>query len=305
MEIMSTQLLKITKRAVAVLSSIVLITYFSIVIAFGKKDDIRSEKYLQFQAHRGVSVEAPENTMAAYRAAAKQFFTYIEVDPAATKDGVIVMLHDKTITRTAKQAKQTNGAPMPDPSDYPAAINELTYADVSQFDFGVHFSERFAGEKIPRLDEVLTFAKNNRLTVKLDAKIWYLSSVNLETIFDIANSSKAKIAVTCKSIEQAQTVIARLNKAEIHYTGNVDTDILHDLKTIAGDRLYVWLPFDCKAMAWVDAEHANKSLSATVKKYAKLGIYTISTEKQLQTAISYGANIIETNGQLKPRIVKI
>lgn len=57
---------------------------------------------MNFQAHRGVSCEAPENTMSAFIAAVKQGYDVIELDPAMTKDGKFVVLHDETINRTAR-----------------------------------------------------------------------------------------------------------------------------------------------------------------------------------------------------------
>ncbi len=54
-----------------------------------------------YQAHRGVQKEYPENTMAAIRAAKEQGYDIIEIDPAVTKDGVIVLMHDDTINRRA------------------------------------------------------------------------------------------------------------------------------------------------------------------------------------------------------------
>lgn len=47
----------------------------------------------RLQAHRGVSTDAPENTMAAFREAVKQGYDTIEFDPKFTKDGVCVILH--------------------------------------------------------------------------------------------------------------------------------------------------------------------------------------------------------------------
>ena len=54
-------------------------------------------------AHRGVYSEYPENTMPAFKAAAEQGYEVIELDPAVTKDGVIVFVHDSTINRTGRR----------------------------------------------------------------------------------------------------------------------------------------------------------------------------------------------------------
>ena len=78
--------------------------------------------YPMLQAHRGVSSEYPENTMAAFRAAAAQGYGVIELDPNYTADGEIVVLHDTTVNRTARLP---GGAPIPEP----LTIASLTYEE--------------------------------------------------------------------------------------------------------------------------------------------------------------------------------
>ena len=55
---------------------------------------------VQVQAHRGLSAEQPENTVAAFRAAAEAGFDVIELDLRTTHDGEVVALHDANIART-------------------------------------------------------------------------------------------------------------------------------------------------------------------------------------------------------------
>ena len=58
----------------------------------------------KLQAHRGVSTDAPENPMAAFRLAVEQGYDIIEFDPKYTKDDVCVILHDRTLNRTGRIA---------------------------------------------------------------------------------------------------------------------------------------------------------------------------------------------------------
>ncbi|MDO4620133.1 MAG: glycerophosphodiester phosphodiesterase family protein [Lachnospiraceae bacterium] len=51
-------------------------------------------------AHRGYTVNAPENTAQAYKDAAKAGFKYIECDVQESKDGSFFMMHDLTVDRT-------------------------------------------------------------------------------------------------------------------------------------------------------------------------------------------------------------
>ncbi len=52
---------------------------------------------IYFQAHRVTIVEAPENTLPAYRHAWRIFGAIPEVDVRTTADGVLVCLHDATL----------------------------------------------------------------------------------------------------------------------------------------------------------------------------------------------------------------
>src|SRR5688500_18376243 len=51
---------------------------------------------VEIVAHRGASFDAPENTMAATRLAWKQKADAVETDIYLSKDGKIVVSHDKT-----------------------------------------------------------------------------------------------------------------------------------------------------------------------------------------------------------------
>ena len=51
--------------------------------------------------HRGASGLAPEHTFAAYDLALRLGADYIEQDLQVTKDGVLVVIHDETLDRTA------------------------------------------------------------------------------------------------------------------------------------------------------------------------------------------------------------
>jgi glycerophosphoryl diester phosphodiesterase len=95
-------------------------------------------------AHRGDSISAPENTMAAFMAAIKNGADYLEIDVRPTKDGVPIVIHDSTLDRT------TNGT---------GAVKQLTYAEIQHLDAGSWFSPEFAAERVPTLEEVLNEAR--------------------------------------------------------------------------------------------------------------------------------------------------
>ena len=106
--------------------------------------------------HRGASGLAPEHTFASYDLALKLGADYIEQDLQLTKDGVLVVMHDKTLNRTAT-------APEGVPARFcRGPVSNRTLRQIKQCDVGSWFNEeypefaksRYVGLKIPTLEQV-------------------------------------------------------------------------------------------------------------------------------------------------------
>ena len=106
-------------------------------------------------AHRGDSKHAPENTMAAISLAVENQADIVEIDVRQTKDGVLVLMHDESLLRTTGVDK---------------LVGEVDYDFVTSLDPGSDFSEEYAGEKVPTLDEVLEFGKENDVFYNIELK---------------------------------------------------------------------------------------------------------------------------------------
>lgn len=89
-------------------------------------------------AHRGLLRHAPENTLANFRACLELRLGF-EMDVQKTSDGQLVCIHDDTVDRT------TDGV---------GNLGELSLDEVRKLDAGRWFDPRFAGEKVPTIDEV-------------------------------------------------------------------------------------------------------------------------------------------------------
>ncbi len=243
------------------------------------------EKELLYQAHRGLSTEYPENTMPAFQAAIENGFRLIELDPNFTADGYCVLMHDSTINRTCRQA---DGSTV---GDTDILIRSLTYEQLQAYDAGVFKGEQFKGTKVPLLDEVAQLVKDTGVTLKIDNKIWGFSDAELETIFLIAQQYPAEIGITCKQVSQVQQVMDRLPNAIIHYDGVVNTMVCKQLREIVGDNeLYIWYSIS----------KAKQRICQTIEQYGHLGLWTVTSEAELKKAISLNADLIETNGEVKP-----
>lgn len=127
-----------------------------------------AEPAVFFQSHRGGMNEVPENTLAALEHSWAIPGAVPEVDLRTTRDGVIICLHDATLERT------TNAAP-PDAS---IPVKQMDYEQVSRWDAGVRFNERYQGERVPRLDEVFSRMKERpERQINLDLKAVSLEAV--------------------------------------------------------------------------------------------------------------------------------
>lgn len=243
-----------------------------------------------FQAHRGVSSEYPENTMPAYVAAVEQGYKVIELDVKVTSDFKFVLLHDKTINRTARYK---SGELVTDIIE----IGNITYKEALSYDYGMWFSEKFCGTEIPLLEDVLKFARQNNVKIKIDNCYRYFTDKQKELLFEILLKYQDVACLTCFVIEEIKKAVEIFEKMEFHYDGLVNIENLEILdKILPKERLTVWLAHKNPSTL----EVINESLASLVKKYAKLGIWILSTREQLFEAEKLGADIIETNGMIKP-----
>ncbi|MCH4563597.1 glycerophosphoryl diester phosphodiesterase membrane domain-containing protein [Halomonas sp. EGI 63088] len=105
-------------------------------------------------AHRGSSLVAPENTLAAVKRAVADGADYVEIDVRLTADEQVVLYHDRSLTRLTG-----------DPRD----LRELGREELAAFDVGSWFGDAFVGERIPGLDEALA-AVRGRSRLMIDMK---------------------------------------------------------------------------------------------------------------------------------------
>jgi glycerophosphoryl diester phosphodiesterase len=106
-------------------------------------------------AHRGESIHAPEQTLAAFRLAVELGADMIEADVRRTRDGRLVMLHDARVDRT---------------TDGHGLVSELSFDQVRSLDAGAWFSPAFTGERIPTLDELFDLADGASIALCLEVK---------------------------------------------------------------------------------------------------------------------------------------
>ncbi len=145
------------KRATLIISTVIVcLEIFYSAQLIERSTQIAQEMFIttQITAHRGGAAYAPENTLAALTAAIEMKSDYAEIDVQETKDGVVVLLHDSSLKRT---------------TGYNKYIWDVNYNEVIKLDAGSKFGRKFAGEKIPSLDEVIKFCKG-KINLNIEIK---------------------------------------------------------------------------------------------------------------------------------------
>lgn len=109
--------------------------------------------------HRGAMGLEPENTLRSFRRAAAEGVDVIELDLWLSKDGHLVVLHDKNVDRT------TNGS---------GPVSEMTLGEIRRLDAGM-------GETVPTFEDVLSTVA---LPIQAEIKTADAAEAVLRTIRD-------------------------------------------------------------------------------------------------------------------------
>ncbi|GAA2101556.1 glycerophosphodiester phosphodiesterase [Actinomadura alba] len=114
-------------------------------------------------AHRGASDQAPENTLAAFRAARERGANVIELDVQETKDHKLVVVHDTTLGRTTNAEKIF-------PGKSPWRVRDLTLAQIRKLDAGSWHGSEYKDQRVPTLASTLREMQGSGLDMLLEVK---------------------------------------------------------------------------------------------------------------------------------------
>lgn len=245
---------------------------------------------VEIVGHRGASFDAPENTVASVKLAWEQKADAAEFDVYLSKDGKIVVIHDATTKRTAG----TDGK-----------VAEMTLDELRKLDVGKWKGEKFAGEKIPTLDEVLATVpagKRALIEVKCGPEI-------VPELDRVLKASKLKPEQTAV-ISFSADVVAAVKKARPDVPAfwivslapkgqkpRTAEELIDKAKEIKADGL------DLSAMpAVLDKAFGTKIKAAGLKLY----VWTVDDAELAKQMIAAGVESLTTNrpGWLREQLTK-
>lgn len=149
---------KWNKKGLIIFFIIIAILNITSFISFvDTESNVEILKQTEIIAHRGASLYAPENTLAAFELAIEQGADAIEFDVHLSKDEVPIIIHDDTIKRTTEVTTNIR-------------IKDMTLAEIQSLSAGSWFSAKYSSEIIPTLEELLILV-NHRTILFLELKV--------------------------------------------------------------------------------------------------------------------------------------
>lgn len=149
-------------------------------------------------AHRGASLYAPENTMAAFIKAHELGIKWVEFDVMLSADDIPIIFHDDTLERT------TNGT---------GFVDELDCESLRKLDAGAWFNSKntFSGQQIPLLEEVMSFLVNHQMYANIELKVLHhntddLVKATLDVVKNLMDINSRNLIFSSSSIDALQFI---------------------------------------------------------------------------------------------------
>jgi glycerophosphoryl diester phosphodiesterase len=151
-------------------------------------------------AHRGASAYAPENTLAAFYMALELEADGIETDVRETKDGLLILFHDKTMDKK---------------TDTVGKISEYTLAELRKVDAGSWFEKKYKGERLVTFEEFLYIFGRKDIIFAVELKDKNIANPVMDMIYKYGVQNKTTI--TSFIFENLETIRKRDSNISLGY----------------------------------------------------------------------------------------
>lgn len=228
-------------------------------------------------AHRGASIEAPENTLAAFQRAISRGAAAIELDVKLSLDNIPVVIHDDTLERT------TSGH---------GRVNEFGASALAELDAGSWFSPGFSEERIPTLEAALqVIAGRAGLVLELKPNIGedrLTAETALPELFRLWPEDAQAPVVSSFSEESLETAMNLLGDWPAAL--NLDGKKAPDAEKLAAlrDRGIAALHVD-------QAMITPAAVDAMLEAGFGLGVYTVNDPAEVKRLLGLGVDAVFTD----------
>ncbi len=227
----------------------------------------------QVIAHRGASAYAPENTLAAFQKAYEMGADGIEIDVLFSKDGHIMVHHDFNLGR----CEQCGGM-----------VKDHTYFELRKLDVGSWFDEKYKGQKIPSIEEVLEFIKEKNMLLNIEIKTGSPYDAGIE---------KKLVETVIKYDICDQIIYSSFNHYSLAYVKKINPQA----KIAALTACAMVNPWEYLKLHDFDGYHPNKLAIADkvieklIKKNIFVNPYTVNSREQMERFFRDGVSGIITD----------
>ena len=218
-------------------------------------------------SHRGASVEAPENTLAAFRLAGRQRTDYVELDVQESQDGVVVVVHDSDLMKIGNS---------------PLKIWEATAEQLRSVDIGSHLDPRFKDERVPTLAEALAACKGiSRVDIEL--KNYGHNQRLEERVAELVEAAGMENDIVTMSL--SHEMVATMKRLRPSWkSGLLTAKALGDLSRMPADFLAVEKSMATRRFIWA-AHRAGKPVY----------VWTVDDPAEMVRLVGFGVDGLITN----------
>lgn len=218
-------------------------------------------------AHRGSSLKAPDNSLAAIRYAIEDGADYIELDVRETADGQLVLLHDKDLLRVAS-----------DPRD----VWDVSLAELKRLDIDRTSPANPTNARIPTLDEAIDLIRG-RAQLYLEIK----SSPHSPGLV-------LRVIETLRDEQMLdQTLLAALEPAVLRQAQQLEPNLRTSLLVHSVIGTIDGQPFDVLALR--EALISPARISTIRQQKQEVHVWTVNDRRTLSRMIDQGVDNIITD----------
>lgn len=231
--------------------------------------NIEYVRTIETTAHRGSSKYYPENTMPAFIEAKNNGAEFIELDVQETQDGKVIVIHDTNFKRTCGVDKNTW---------------EMSLDEVKELDAGIYKDKKFKGTRVPTLEEVIIFAKENNIKLNIEIKPTGHEKTLEANVIELIDKYDFKDS----------SLVASQDYQVLEKVKEIDSSIntLYVMSIAIGDIM----EFKAADNFSLEASNINTSLVKKVHKGGKsLYVWTINTEENIKKMIDLKVDNIITD----------
>lgn len=170
-----------TRKLVALAIVVSLSTGFTMYVTMNR---LNSEGHTSVIAHRGASADAPENTLAALELAIEEGADWVEIDVQETREGEVVVIHDRDLKKVGGSSLRVFDAPL---------------ADLQSVDIGSWKDSSFGDQRVPTLQQVLDLCRGH-VGIIIELKYYGRETQLEERVVNLVEAASMQDQVTVMSL---------------------------------------------------------------------------------------------------------